>query len=298
MAQFDLKTYLEQRRLIVEADLERRLPALPPEIDRLNQAMGHCLYAGGKRLRPILCLAGAELCGGDSKVVLPAASAMEMIHTYSLIHDDLPAMDDDDLRRGKPTCHVAYDEATAVLAGDGLLTEAFVVLTDLLADHPAERVTAVIKLFAEAAGPGGMVGGQMADMLAEGRDSYTVDEVAFIHRLKTGCLLTASILSGAMLAGADATELAAVESYGRNIGAAFQIVDDLLDIVSDTETLGKPVGSDKDQGKATYPAAAGLEGAKAEALRLIDQAKRDLDPFGPAAEPLKALADYIEQRSR
>lgn len=298
MADFDLKAYLEQRRLIVEADLERRLPKLPPEIDRLGRAMGHCLYAGGKRLRPILCLAGAELCGGDPKTVLPAASAMEMIHTYSLIHDDLPAMDDDDLRRGKPTCHVAFDEATAVLAGDGLLTEAFAVLIELLEDHPAERVTAVVKLFADAAGPRGMVGGQMADMLAEGRDNYTVDEVAFIHRLKTGCLLTASILSGATLAGAGETELAAVESYGRNIGAAFQIVDDLLDIVSDTETLGKPVGSDRDQGKATYPAAIGLEGAKDEALRLIDQAKRDLEPFGAAAEPLRALADYIEQRSR
>ena len=298
MTPSELKDYLKQRKAVVDGELIRRLPKLPPELSILEEAMAHSLMAGGKRLRPILCMAGAELAGAEAGSVLPTACALEFIHTYSLIHDDLPSMDDDDLRRGVPTCHVKYGEAAALLAGDGLLTEAFDIIADQARTHPAETVLRVSSLIARASGVWGMVGGQVADMRAENLTNLQVKDVEFIHALKTGALITVSLVSGALLGGAGKEELAAIENFGRNIGAAFQIADDLLDIEGDTETLGKPVGSDEAQGKATYPAAVGLEAARGKAKALIDEGLETIKTFGEAAEPLRALAVYIINRSK
>ena len=289
--------YLRQRQDLVNQALRRYVPRLENFAARVTEAMHYSLFAGGKRLRPILLLAGAEAVGGRAEDYLPAACALECIHTYSLIHDDLPAMDDDDLRRGKPTCHKAFDEATAILAGDGLLTMAFELLShpDLVARVAGERLLKVIHLVARAAGIHGMVAGQMADLLAEGR-AVSPEELDFIHRHKTGALITASVVSGAMLAGAEEAALSALEAYGWAIGRAFQIVDDILDIVGDEKTLGKPVGSDLAKKKATYPALYGLEASREKARELVAEALNHLRSFGPEAEPLRDIARYIVER--
>jgi len=296
--EFDLKAYLEARRRLVEAEMEARLVQLPVELVELSRAMHYSLFAGGKRLRPILCLAGAELFGTRPESVLPAAAALEFIHTYSLIHDDLPAMDDDDLRRGRPTSHKVFGEAMAVLAGDALLTEAFVLLTVQARSHDPALVVEVIRRIGQASGAAGMVGGQVADLKAEGRTDLGQADVAFIHARKTGALITASLASGAVLAGASGPDLAAVETYGRKVGAAFQIVDDLLNIEGDAASLGKPVGSDKDRGKATWPAVAGLEASRQEARRLVQEAVQALEPFKERAIALQSLAEYIIKRNK
>jgi len=298
MAPFELKAYLARRKRLVDQELQRCLERLPRDFTDLRAAMGYSLMAGGKRLRPILCLAGAELVGADPVKVLPAACALEYIHTYSLIHDDLPAMDDDDLRRGLPTCHKKFGEGLAVLAGDALLTEAFGLLTELVRTFPPERVLKVVADVARAAGARGMVGGQAADLASEGKAELTVEEVEYIHGRKTGALITASLSCGAYLGGAGEREMAAVEGFGAKIGAAFQIADDLLDIEGRTDILGKPVGSDQALAKATYPAAAGLEAARAQAARLIREALLDLEIFHHRAEPLRALAEYIINRDK
>ncbi len=298
MTAFDLKQYLAQKREMVEAGLKERLVDLPAPLSPLRQAMAHSLFAGGKRLRPILCLSAAEIFGAKPSSVMPTACALEFIHTYSLIHDDLPAMDDDDLRRGQPTCHKVFGEAMALLAGDALLSEAFNLLAAQAEIHPPARVIAVIRLIARAAGPEGMVGGQAADLLAEGQIGVPESEVEFIHARKTGALITASAVSGAKLAGAEDEALEAVTRYGRNLGAAFQIVDDLLDIDGQTDIIGKPVGSDLAKGKATYPAAVGKKAARAKAAFLAAEAIRAVEGFGPAAQPWRALAAYIIERER
>lgn len=295
---FDLKDYLARRKAVVEEELVRLLVDLPPGLAGLREAMEYSLMAGGKRLRPILCMAGADLGGLDPKTVLPTACCLEFIHTYSLIHDDLPAMDDDDLRRGKPTCHKVFGEAMAVLAGDALLTEAFDLAAEQARYSPPEVVVEVIARLAEAAGARGMVGGQVADMLAEGRDDMGLEDVEFIHVRKTGALITVSLVAGARLAGLQGGDLAAVETYGRKTGAAFQIVDDLLDIVGRTDILGKPVGSDEERGKATWPALVGIDESRRKVSRLIDGAVTAIERFGEAAEPLTGLARYIETRDR
>jgi len=289
----------EARRQVDEA-LDRYLPtadgpaALCP--DRLAEAMRYSTLAGGKRLRPVLCLLAAEACGGDPKGALPAACALEMVHTYSLIHDDLPAMDDDDLRRGRPTCHKAFDEATAVLAGDGLLTLAFeVVARDV---RPMEAAAGCVRVLAEAAGPEGMVGGQMADLQAEDRTDATVGELEAIHRRKTGALLRAALRMGAVCAGAPAELRDALDVYGRAVGLAFQIVDDLLDVQGDEAKMGKRVNKDSGLGKWTYPGLLGVEGSRAKARQLADEAVAALAPLGDRGALLKALALDLLERDR
>ncbi len=288
-----MKAHLRQ----MAAAVEERLAALFADgavPERLRQAMTYSLLAGGKRLRPALLLAWAELGGASSSVVLDAACALECIHTYSLIHDDLPAMDNDDLRRGKPSCHKQFDEATAILAGDGLLTEAFSLMVRI--SLPADRVLAAIAVVAEAAGPRGMVGGQMLDMELTGQ-SGEVLALQRMHQKKTGALFTAACVMGALLAG---RETAAARAYGEAFGLAFQITDDILDVVGDTATLGKPVGSDERQGKVTYPALVGLEQSRILAQERVHQAIAAVAPYGdhPQALFLRALADYLVERTQ
>ena len=263
---------------------------------RLAEAMRYSLLGGGKRLRPVLCLLAAEACGGDAEAALPSAVALEMVHTYSLIHDDLPSMDDDDLRRGRPTCHKAFDEATAILAGDGLLTLAF----EVVARHtrPAEAAVECLRALAEGAGPAGMVAGQMADLEAEGRDDPTVAALEAIHRRKTGALLRAALRMGGIVAGADPARLRALEAYGHAVGLAFQIVDDLLDVEGDEAKLGKRVKKDHGLGKWTYPGLLGIPGSRARAKALGDEAVAALAPFGERGTTLRALAMDLLERDR
>jgi geranylgeranyl diphosphate synthase, type II len=288
----------EARRRVDEA-LTRFAPevaAAAPCPARLAEAIRYSLMAGGKRLRPVLCLMAAEACGADPAAALPPACALEMVHTYSLIHDDLPAMDDDDLRRGRPTCHKAFDEATAVLAGDGLLTLAF----EVIARHtsPAEAAVGCVRALSEAAGPEGMVGGQMADLEAEGRADATLEALEAIHRRKTGALLRAALRMGAIVAGADDASLWALDRYGHAVGLAFQIVDDLLDVQGDEAKLGKRVNKDSRLGKWTYPGLLGIEGSRARARQLSDEALAALELFGPRGERLRVLALDLLERDR
>lgn len=291
---FNLKGYLEERRGLVNRALQAYLPQVRGPAFRVTQAMHYSLFVGGKRLRPILCLAAAEAVGGDAGEALPVACALEMIHTYSLIHDDLPAMDDDDLRRGQPTCHKQYDEATAILAGDGLLTEAFRTLAAAADKYEGrERVLLdVINLVAAAAGYQGMVGGQMLDLLAEGR-RVTLKELETIHRAKTGALLTAAVRAGALTGGGTRNEVTALTTYGEKFGLTFQITDDLLDVEGETAEMGKAAGMDEKRQKATYPAVLGLEATREWARRLVAEALAALEPFQGRAEPLRELAQYL-----
>jgi len=292
----DLKEYLERQRLLVEKALETALPENKGPEAIVVEAMRYSLFAGGKRLRPILCLAAAEAVGGDVEAAMPAACALEMIHTYSLIHDDLPAMDDDDLRRGKPTSHVVFGEAIAILAGDGLLTEAFVLLSDYRTMIP-ERALKLINVIARAASYRGMVGGQVVDMLSQNKPA-DVETVEQMHSRKTAALISAAAESGALAGGGKDDQVKALARYGRAIGLAFQIADDILDIEGQTEVLGKTAGSDVARGKVTYPAAVGLESSREAARKLIDQALVALDGFDETADPLRALATYIVTRKK
>ena len=290
----DLKAYLAERRDLVNRALEGYLPAVRGPAFRVVQAMHYSLFAGGKRLRPILCLAAAEAVGGDPGEALPVACALEMIHTYSMIHDDLPAMDDDDLRRGQPTCHKQFDEATAILAGDGLLTEAFHTLAAAAPNYAGREaaLVEVITLLAAAAGYQGMVCGQMLDLLAEGRQ-VTLKELETIHRLKTGALLTASLRSGALIGGGTRVQVALLTSYGEKFGLAFQVTDDLLDVEGEAAEMGKAPGMDEKRQKATYPALLGLDAAKEWARRLVAAAVAELEPLGEKAAPLAEIARYL-----
>ena len=295
---WQLEVYLQERVKLVETALDHYLPSAATLPANLHDAMRYSVFAGGKRLRPVLMMAACEAVGGTPRQVLPAACAIEMIHSYSLIHDDLPAMDDDDFRRGKPTNHKVYGEASAILAGDALLTEAFILLSnpEVWTDMPAERRCEVINLFARSAGSRGMVGGQMVDMESEGQ---TVDlpTLEYIHTRKTGALMLAAIESGAILGGANRQQRRSLCRYGEAVGLAFQIADDILDIVADQQQLGKDVGSDLQRGKATYPALLGLDGARERARELRELAFASLDAFGEPAQPLRAIAGYIVDRS-
>lgn len=290
----DVKALLLRRARLVEGFLPSCVSSdIPP---RLRDSMLYSLQAGGKRLRPVLCLSCAALFGLAESAVLPFAAAIEMIHTYSLIHDDLPAMDDDDLRRGKPSNHKAFDEATAILAGDGLLTDAFRVMATV--DLPAPRVLAAVAEMARAAGSPGMVGGQEWDMIYTGMPSVTLEELRHMHAMKTGALLRASCVCGALLAGADETALQHIGRYGAALGVAFQIADDILDVVSDTQTLGKPAGSDAEHGKNTYPSLVGLDESRRLAKEQIILAEEALAPFrGTEADFLRALTLYTVTRA-
>jgi len=292
----DLMTFLDEARRLVDAALDSHLPAESTEPKTLHRAMRYSVFAGGKRVRPALVIAACDLHDGDRQAVLPAACAMEMIHTYSLIHDDLPAMDDDDLRRGRPSCHKAFDEATAILAGDALLTHAFLILARQGTNAPGHLLYMIAAL-AEAAGTGGMIGGQMADLESEGQ-AVTLATVERIHLLKTAALITASLTMGALLAGAGDEELQRMKRFGRRIGLLFQITDDILDRTADTKRLGKTAGKDEAQGKATYPAAAGMDEANSRAEQLARRAAEDLAPYGrERAAVLLQLTDYLLKRS-
>jgi geranylgeranyl diphosphate synthase type II len=294
----ELKSYLRERAALVDQALDRWLPQADVLPAKLHEAMRYSVFAGGKRLRPILIFAACEAVGGRPEQVLHAACAMEMIHTYSLIHDDLPAMDDDDFRRGRPTNHKVFGEANAILAGDALLTEAFRLLADPAANRGIAPDVAlkVIEIIARCAGSQGMVGGQVVDMESEGQpiDFATLQ---YIHTRKTGALFLASIQAGALLGGGSEAQLTALTRYGETAGLAFQIADDILDIVGDQAELGKDVGSDQARGKATYPALLGLSEARRRAEELRDLALGALEPLGPAAEPLRAIASYIVDRT-
>ena len=294
----DLKAYLYERTVLVDTALDRWLPKIDVLPPRLHQAMRYSIFAGGKRLRPVLVIAACEAVGGSPERGLPAACAIEMIHTYSLIHDDLPAMDDDDFRRGRPTNHKVFGEANAILAGDALLTEAFRLLADAEANRGVEPTVAlrIIETVARCAGSQGMVGGQVVDMEAEGRpvDFATLQ---YIHTRKTGALFLASIQVGAWLGGGSDEQVAALTRYGEPAGLAFQIADDILDIVGDQQEIGKDVGSDQARGKATYPALLGLSEARRRANELRDLAITALEPLGENAEPLRAIARYIVDRT-
>ncbi|WP_019122831.1 polyprenyl synthetase family protein [Brevibacillus massiliensis] len=294
-----LSLYLQEKIQLVEQNL---LPALEREgvPPRLYESMAYSLAAGGKRLRPVLVLAVLEAFGKPLEWGVPYAVALEMIHTYSLIHDDLPAMDDDDLRRGKPTNHKVYGEATAILAGDALLTRAFAHIAEAYLHHPAVTAETTVKLIAELglrAGAAGMVGGQMADIEGEGR-SLSLGELEYIHRHKTGDLLLAALLGGGYLAQASEPEIAALAKYGTCIGLAFQIKDDILNVEGDASLMGKAVGSDEQRQKATYPALLGLQEAKDRLASLVAEAKSALVQAGIAADSLTQLADYVKDRQK
>ena len=296
MSAFDLQAYLKERRALVDAALERFLPPDDTPPPTVHRAMRYSVMAGGKRLRPILVIAGAEAVGGTSETVMPTACALELIHTYSLIHDDLPAMDDDDYRRGRLTNHKVFGEAIAILAGDALLTLAFKLVADNTAPVNDARVLRdVVAELAAAAGTCGMVGGQVVDIESEGK-AITAETLEYIHRHKTAALIRASLRVGALLAGGDAKAVAAIGEAGSDLGLAFQIVDDILDVEGSLEELGKTAGSDERKQKATYPALHGLEASRRQAKVLIERVKQRLGVFGARAVPLQALADYVFER--
>lgn len=274
--------------------LEALVPAAKTFPPAVFEAMRYSLFAGGKRVRPILAVAAAEALGAKAAGLLPAAGALELIHTYSLVHDDLPAMDDDDLRRGRPTCHKVYGEAIAILAGDGLLTMAFEALSDprRLKAIPAPRLLAIIREIATASGVFGMVGGQVVDIQSEGKE-MDLPTLEYIHTHKTGALIRASVRVGALYAGAGERQFAALSRYGELVGLAFQIADDILDLTGKEEEIGKDVGSDLEKGKMTFPGFYGLEESRRRAAEVVDKAVAVLKGFDKKADPLRDLAKYI-----
>ncbi len=282
--------YLEERARTTDVALEACLATWDGAPEGLREAIRYSLFAGGKRLRPALALGAAEVICGDSSAAMPAACAIEMIHTYSLIHDDLPCMDDDDLRRGKPTLHRAFDEATAVLAGDALQAMAF----DAIA---AAGNAAVVGEIARAAGVAGMVGGQSIDVQSEGED-LPLEAVQEMHRRKTGALIRISVRSGAMLAGAERDPLERLTAYGEHLGLAFQIADDILDVVGDDEAMGKRSGMDTERHKSTYPSLVGLDEARRLAGEAVASALDALEGFGSEGDPLRDLARYVVEREK
>lgn len=298
-----LARFFKSRSALVEKELKRLLRPKAAQPDILREAMVYSIFAGGKRLRPVLVMAAAECCGAAARSVLGVAAAFEMIHTYSLIHDDLPAMDDDDLRRGKPTNHKVFGEAVAILAGDGLLTYAFQVSAENAAKARLNAASSaeLIRVIAKASGAQGMVGGQVSDLQAEGnwrKRNHGFDAektLKHIHLHKTAALIVGSLEAGAILAGASAAERRALVAYGRAIGLSFQIADDILDVVGDKKKLGKR-GSDRDNDKLTFVSLYGLDEARAQARALTAKAHAALKPFAAKARPLHLLADYIIER--
>jgi geranylgeranyl diphosphate synthase type II len=292
-----LKDTLEQGRMVTDEALERLLPPASQYPSSIHQAIRHSVFAGGKRLRPILCMEAAQMIEGCiPEGVEELGAALEMLHTYSLIHDDLPALDNDDLRRGRPTCHKAFGEATAILAGDALQTYAYEVLANLKCS--AEARVGIISEIAHATGTiGGMIGGQVMDLEAEHTraDAQTLE---YIHRSKTGALLTASVVTGGIYAGANAAQIQSLRDFGQNIGLAFQIVDDVLDVTQTSEQLGKTAGKDSATEKATYPALFGVEASLQKADDLVAAADDALDQFGERATTLREIATFLVERKK
>ncbi len=287
----DLQTYLAARTAEVDAAMDLFLPPTIESPASIHEAMRYSIFSGGKRLRPILCLAAAEACGGEIPPALAAACAVELIHTYSLVHDDLPAMDNDDLRRGRPTCHKVYGEAMAILCGDALLTEAFLIL----AKAPATTREMIAEL-AEASSSRKLIGGQVLDLEGEGK-KLNHAELVKIHSAKTAALLTAALRLGAMSADAGALKLEALTRFGENLGLAFQVIDDILDVTQSTELLGKTAGKDQAVEKATYPAILGLNGSQREAAQLTQAALDALKPLGKKATRLAEIAKQLLSRT-
>jgi geranylgeranyl diphosphate synthase type II len=293
----DVKAYLTQKREIVDKALEALVPNAKSYPPRVFEAMRYSLFAGGKRVRPILAIASAEALGAKTSGLLPVAGTLELIHTYSLIHDDLPAMDDDDFRRGRPTCHKVYGEAMAILAGDGLLNMAFEALSDprRLRAIPPGRLVAIMREISLASGVFGMIGGQVVDMESEGKE-VDFPTLEYIHTRKTGALIRASVRVGALYAKASEKRLKALTRYGEMVGLAFQIADDILDIVGTQEEIGKDVGSDLKKGKKTFPSFYGLEESRRRANEVAGHAVAALKDFDRKADPLRELATYIVTR--
>jgi geranylgeranyl diphosphate synthase type II len=293
----DIKTYLTRKKEIIDRTLESLVPPVKTFPPVVFEAMRYSLFAGGKRVRPILAIAVAEALGAKTAGLLPIASTLELIHTYSLVHDDLPAMDNDDFRRGRPTCHKVFGEAIAILAGDGLLTMAFEALSDprRLKSVPANRLLAIANEIATASGVHGMVGGQVVDMQSEGKDvDFPILE--FIHTHKTGALIRASVRVGALYARAGRRQFGALTHYGEMVGLAFQIADDILDITGKQEELGKDIGSDLKKGKTTFPGFYGLDESRRRAKEVAGKAVAALKDFDKKADPLRELAKYIINR--
>lgn len=287
----NLKTYLATRTAEVDAALDAFLPKAKDRPATIHAAMRYSVFAGGKRLRPVLCLAAAEACGGEISDALAPACAVELMHTYSLVHDDLPAMDDDDLRRGRPTCHKVYGEGMAVLCGDALLTESFIVL----AKTPASKRYGAREYIAELAEAGGsrkLIGGQVMDLEGEGK-KLTQRDLARIHEAKTAALLTTSLRLGGMTANATPAKLEALTKFGHALGLAFQVIDDILDVTQSTEVLGKTAGKDEAVEKSTYPAILGLDASRKEAARLTKAAMTALEPFGKKGVRLREIAAHL-----
>lgn len=291
---FELRQYLNAKTRLINKALERSLPAETTRPAALHKAMRYSVLAGGKRLRPILCLAAAEAVGGKEKLALVPALAIEVLHTYTLIHDDLPCMDDDDLRRGKPTSHVVFGEANAILAGDALLTLAFEWLAETVPPRPYPPNQLILEL-AGAAGSRGVIAGQIEDLASEGKKTSAAT-VRYIHMHKTACLIIAAVRIGAMCGGAGKSELSTLSNYGEKAGFAFQIADDILNETSSREKMGKAAGSDRARGKTTYVAVHDLEKAKKMACRLAGEAVKSLAPLKDNTKPLAALVDFIVTR--
>jgi len=293
----DITSYLSGKKDIVDKTLEKLVPSAKIFPSSVHEAMRYSLFAGGKRVRPILAIAAAEALGAKTAGLMPIAGTLELIHTYSLIHDDLPAMDNDDFRRGRPTCHKVYGEAIAILAGDGLLNLAFEVLSEprQLKSVPPNRLLAIIREIATASGVSGMVGGQVVDMESEGRD-IDFPTLEYIHTHKTGAFIRASVRVGSLYARAGKRQLKALTRYGEMVGLAFQIADDILDITGKQEEIGKDVGSDIKKGKKTFPSFYGLGESRRRAVEVVDKAVTALKDFDRKADPLRELAKYIINR--
>jgi len=291
----DILKYLSETRQEVDQCLERLLPPPDAKPGTIHKAMRHSIFAGGKRLRPILLLAAGESLGGSREPLLMLGSAIEMIHTYSLIHDDLPALDNDDLRRGVPTCHKVFGEAMAILAGDALNTLCYQVMAELPGVSASIRLSIILEIAHATGTRDGMIGGQVVDLESEGKP---IDPPAleFIHRSKTGALLTACTRCGAMAAGAEPPAMETLTQYGRKVGLAFQIVDDILDVTTSSEKLGKTAGKDEKVKKATYPALYGIEASRRKARELISASIEEIRDLGPGAEPLRGIARFILER--
>jgi len=292
---FDLSSYLVEQKKAIEVALDSALPVIYPE--KIYEAMRYSLLAGGKRLRPILCLASCELAGGTAAMAIPTACALEMIHTMSLIHDDLPAMDNDDYRRGKLTNHKVYGEDIAILAGDGLLAYAFEFIATQTQNVPPQQVLQTIAHLARASGAAGLVGGQVVDLESEGKTDVSLETLNYIHAHKTGALLESCVVCGGILGGASAADLQRLSRFAKNIGLAFQIIDDILDITATQEELGKTAGKDVQAGKVTYPSLWGIDESRRQASQLVADAKSQLAVFGSKAQPLLGIADFITSRS-
>jgi geranylgeranyl diphosphate synthase, type II len=294
MPDFDLKRYLSERKQLVDEALVKYAPAPTGLEKRVSEAARYSLFAGGKRVRPILCLAAADVLNGSQEVVLPVACAFEMVHTYSLIHDDLPAMDNDDFRRGRPTNHKVFGEAMAILAGDALLTEAFSLIASAGegAQIAAEKLLRVTSIIARASGYRGMVGGQVIDLESETRE-VDLATVEYMHMRKTGALISGSLEAGAVLGHGNEQQIGALIGYGHHLGLAFQITDDLLDVEGDAQVMGKTPGSDVAKNKKTYPALLGIPGSKEAAQMHVQEAVAALARFDDKAEPLRAIARYL-----